>query len=106
VVTSEGRYEVVCPTGRWVGTPAAEPATPPAAAGPRRIGFVWDYVFRGDEMFRVAEEELRARDPGLTFVGYEAFGDIHGAGEAGVLAALPELIRAEEVEAVIVGVGA
>ena len=99
--TSEPQYRVVRPVGRW----AAAPVTMNVATG-RRIGFVWDHVFRGDEIFGIIEENLRKRDPGLTFVGFEAFGDIHGRDAAEVVAALPSRLRAEEVDAVIVGVGA
>jgi hypothetical protein len=98
----EPRYSVVRPVGRW----AAEPVRMNAARAGRRVGLVWDHVFRGDEMFGIIEAELRGRDPGLTFVGYEAFGDIHGRDAASVVAALPSRLRAEEVDAVIVGVGA
>jgi hypothetical protein len=99
---SEPQYSVVRPAGRWAGRPV--PAH--AAAVPRRVGFVWDHVFRGDEMFTIVEEELRARDPGLTFAGHQAFGDIHGQDAGRVIASLPARLRAEEVDAVIVGVGA
>ena len=97
---SEQRFEVVSPVGRWVGE-----AVRPAPGG-RRVGFVWDHVFRGDEIFRVVEAELRARDDGLSFVGWPAFGDIHGPDERRVLGELGDRLRAEEVDAVIVGVGA
>ena len=114
---TEPTYAVVAPTGR-PATPATGPAWPAGRTGPagssgagpgtggRRIGFVWDHAFRGDQMFRIAEEELRAGDPGLTFVGYEAFGDIHGPDEARVVAELPGRLRAAEVDTVVVGVGA
>ena len=99
---TEPHYSVVRPVGRW----AAMPVRMSAATGPRRVGFVWDHVFRGDEMFTIVEAELRARNSGLTFVGYEAFGDIHGRDAAHIVASLPSRLRAEEVDAVIVGVGA
>lgn len=98
----EPRYEVVRPAGRWAG----QPVPLHAASRPRRVGFVWDHVFRGDEMFAIVEEELRAHDAGLTFAGYQAFGDIHGRDAGRVIASLPARLRAEEVDAVIVGVGA
>jgi hypothetical protein len=79
---------------------------PRTATVARRIGFVWDHVFRGDEMFTIVEEELRAQNPSLTFVPYQAFGDIHGREGAHVVASLPSRLHAEEVDAVIVGVGA
>lgn len=101
---SEQQYQVVSPVGRWAGAPL-QPA-PVRATRAQRVGFVWDYVFRGDEMFRIAEEELRGSDRDLTFVGHEAFGDIHGRDEAHVMADLPGRLQAEQVDTVIVGVGA
>lgn len=98
---TEPRYPVVSPVGRWAATPI-----PITVTEPRRVGFVWDHVFRGDEMFTIAEAELRAQDSGLTFVPYQAFGDIHGRDAAHAVASLPDRLRAEEVDAVIVGVGA
>lgn len=99
---TEPQYSVMDPVGRW----AAEPIRVHAVTGPRRVGFVWDHIFRGDDIFKIAEEELRARDPRLTFVGYRTFGDIHGRDASHVIASLPSRLRAEEVDAVIVGVGA
>jgi hypothetical protein len=100
--TNEPKYSVVSPVGRW----AAEPIRIEAAARARHVGFVWDHVFRGDEMFAIVEEELRGHDPGLTFVRYQAFGDIHGRDARQAVASLPSRLRAEKVDAVIVGVGA
>lgn len=99
---TEPQYSAVRPVGRWVAEPIRMAATTQAL----RVGFVWDHVFRGDQIFAIAEEELRAQDPRLTFVQYQAFGDIHGRDAAHVLASLPSHLRAEEVDAVIVGIGA
>ena len=57
-MNDEPRFEVVSPVGRWAGAQIRRPGRP-AGAAPLRIGFVWDHVFRGDEMFRVVEEELQ-----------------------------------------------
>ena len=99
---TEPRYSVVRPIGRWAG----QPVPLRAANGPRRIGFVWDHVFRGDEMFSIVADEFEAQGSHLTFVGHQAFGDIHGRDGARVVASLPARLRAEEVDTVIVGVGA
>lgn len=99
---TEPHYSVVRPLGRWTAQPVGRHAT----TSPTRIGFVWDHVFRGDEIFTIAEEGLRARDPRLTFVAHPAFGDIHGRDAAHVVGSLPARLQAEEVDAVIVGVGA
>jgi hypothetical protein len=42
----------------------------------------------------------------VKFVGYEAFGNFHGARERDVVAALPEKLRAHKADAAIVGIGA
>jgi len=98
-------YEVVWPLARSTAQSVAMSARL-AVGAPRRIGFVWDYVFRGDEMFPLLEEGLAERFPGSTFVHHSAFGNVHGHDEREVLAALPERLRAEAVDAVVVGVGA
>jgi hypothetical protein len=71
----------------------------------RRIAFVWDYLFRGDEIFPILERELTARIPGVQFVSYEAFGTTHGAGEQDVLAGFPARFDELGVDAVISGMG-
>lgn len=94
-----------------------EPAGPPRPAqlqpvpgvadiAGARIGFVWDLLFKGDLVFDAIAAELEQRHPGVEFVGYQAFGDIHGPEEARVLSELPELLRQERVDAVVAGVGA
>jgi hypothetical protein len=99
---TEPLYEVVSPVGRWAGQAVRRAS----AERVGRVGFVWDYVFRGDEMFRMVAEGLRRRDPNLTFVDHEAFGDIHGPDERRVVAELPGRLHEQQVDAVIVGVGA
>lgn len=71
----------------------------------KKIAFLWDYLFRGDEIFPVVEKALSARFEGITFVDYETFGTTHGAGEQEVLAGLGAQLRELEVDAVISGMG-
>jgi len=71
----------------------------------KTVGFVWDYLFRGDELFPMLQRELSARYPGMRFVGYETFGSTHGDDEHRVLAALPAKLREHRVDAVISGMG-
>jgi len=42
----------------------------------------------------------------VRFVGYEEFGNFHGAREAQVSAEIPAKLRAHHADAVIVGIGA
>ncbi len=93
----------------WPGGPYAVEIVPPAArpdslAG-KTIGFLWDDMFRGEEIFPVIEAEIRARHPNTRFVGWEAFGSIFGGDEHRVLAELPARLAAEGVDAVVCGVG-
>ncbi len=73
---------------------------------------LWDWRFRGDEMFPVIEKELAKRYPGIKFVSYEKFGCTHEqfgstqeAGEREVLAALPDKLKQYKCDAAISGVG-
>jgi hypothetical protein len=71
----------------------------------KTVAFLWDYLFRGDEIFPMLEQALRERFPGIRFIGYEEFGSTHGEDEHQVLAALPEKLKALKIDAVISGMG-
>lgn len=70
----------------------------------KRIAFVWEYMFRGDELFPELEQHLRDTY-GCEIVGYEAFGNTHGPDEAQVLRDLPQKLRDWRVDAAVSGVG-
>ncbi|MEY2448697.1 MAG: hypothetical protein QOH79_2173 [Acidimicrobiaceae bacterium] len=72
----------------------------------KTIAFVSDYAFRAEEMFALIEAELASRHHGMRFVPASTFGDVHGHNEPEVIAAMPGKLRAEKVDAVVVGVGA
>lgn len=69
------------------------------------VAFVWDYLFRGDEIFAMIQRELQQRFPDMRFIGYDEFGSTHGADEREVLAKLPTRLEQLEVDAVISGMG-
>jgi hypothetical protein len=71
----------------------------------RTIAQLWDYVFRGDEVFAALEEGLRARYPGIRWISYKEFGSTHGGDERAVCAALPRRLKELKVDAVISGMG-
>jgi hypothetical protein len=71
----------------------------------KRIAFLWDYLFRGDELFPVLEKELTARFSGLEVVGYAEFGNTHGGDEADMIAGLPDALASRHVDAVVSGMG-
>lgn len=70
-----------------------------------KIAFLWDYLFRGDEIFPIVERELSARYPNVTFVPYQDFGTTHGEGEGEVIAAMAKKLADLGVDAVVSGMG-
>jgi len=75
-------------------------ARPPSLDG-KVVGLVWDYVFRGDEVFAALQEGLRARFPDIRFVHWSEFGNTHGSDERQVVANLPRRLKELDVDAVI-----
>lgn len=71
----------------------------------KRVAFLWDYVFRGDELFPVLGKELQQRFPAVEIIDYTEFGNLHGADEKAKVAALPERLKARHVDAVVSGMG-
>jgi hypothetical protein len=69
----------------------------------RRVAFLWDYLFRGDELFPVLETELTARFPSVEILQYHVFGNTHGSDELEMIGRLPEQLRARRVDAVVSG---
>ena len=101
-VQSDGYYEVF-----W---PRAERQQKRRALAPRlaslegkTVAQLWDFVFRGDEIFETLDEALKARYPGIRFVSWREFGNTHGRDEREVVAAIPERLNAFGVDAVISG---
>ena len=70
------------------------------------VAELWDYLFRGDEVFETLEEGLRERFPDVRFVSWREFGNTHGSDEREVMAALPQRLKALGVNAVISGMAA
>ncbi len=66
---------------------------------------MWDWIFRGDEIFPILEKILAERYPGIKFVSYKEFGNIHGAEERKIISNLPSTLRKYKCDAVISGVG-
>jgi hypothetical protein len=98
------QYDVVWPKAPLAT--ARRPLAPRLTGGlaGRRVGFLWDYLFHGEELFPVLADELRAR--GADVVGYEAFGNLHGPDEAQLVGEIPSVIAARGIDAVVSGVGA
>jgi len=71
----------------------------------KRVAQLWDYVFRGDEVFAALEEGLRTRFPNVSWVNYADFGSTHGRNEREIVAAIPGKLKELGVDAVISGMG-
>ncbi len=97
-------YEVVSPLGPSAAEPV-RPSPPIADLRDKTIGELWDYVFKGDQMFRIIRRVLSERYPGVRFVPFETFGNTHGKDEERIVAALPSMLRDLGADAVISGVG-
>ena len=70
-----------------------------------RVAFLWDYLFRGDELFPVLADELSRRFPGIEIVDYTEFGNLHGADEKERVGRLGDELHARHVDAVVSGMG-
>ena len=66
---------------------------------------LWDWLFRGDEIFPMVEKMLAERYPGIKFVSYKEFGNTHGAEEGKIVANLPSTLKKYGCDAVISAVG-
>ena len=97
-------YDVVWPLSPK-GVETHELAPRLASLDGATVGFLWDYLFRGDEIFPVLADALRARYPGLTIVDWDVFGNTHGPDEAEIIAGLPERLAANRVDAVVSAMG-
>lgn len=71
----------------------------------KRVAFLWDHLFRGDELFPVIKAELITRFEVAEVVGYEEFGNTHGGDEAEVISRLPDRLRSRGIDAVVSGMG-
>jgi len=103
--TNEPHYDVLSPLSRKaVKTSAAAPRVPDLNG--KTVCELWDVIFRGETIYPIVREYIRNRFSGVRFVGYEEFGNFHGAREAQVSAEIPAKLRAHHADAVIVGIGA
>jgi hypothetical protein len=101
----EPRYDVLWPLSRKaVKATAAAPRIPDLNG--KIIAEVWDAILRGDTIYPLVREYIKARFPHAKFVGYDEFGNFHGAREREIVAALPDKLRAHRIDAAIIGVGA
>ena len=71
----------------------------------KRVAFLWDYLFRGDELFPILATELTERFDGIEIVDFTEFGNLHGVDEKERVGRLGDDLRALGVDAVVSGMG-
>ena len=98
-------YEVVWPSGTSITKPLALAGAITDLNG-KTVCELWDWMFRGDEMYALINQELRIRYPGIRFVDHKTMGNIDGADQKGYIDKLPDLLRAHGCDALISAVGA
>ena len=103
--SSEQRQAVLWPLSRRTAKRAAK-APRVADLNGKTVIELWDVIFRGETIYPLVREHIRKRFPDVRFVGYEEFGNFHGALEAKVSAEIPGKLKAHGADAVIVGIGA
>ena len=102
--THDGYYEAYWPrSARQTGLKPLAPRLESLEG--KTVAQLWDYLFRGDEVFPLLEEGLKAAFPGVRFVNYREFGSTHSGDEKEMLAALPRMLKPFGVDAVISGMG-
>jgi hypothetical protein len=97
-------YEVVWPRGKRTVQGIALAKRPNTLEG-KTVAELWNGGFRGDEIFRILEDELSKRFPGIKFARWEEFGRMGGFEEDKILADLPFLLKTKGVDVAIGGVG-
>ena len=101
----EPRFDVLWPLSRkMVKSTKAAPRLDDLNG--KTICELWDVIFRGETIYPLVREYIKARYPGVKFVDYTQFGNFHGVHEHEVMAGLPDEWRKHGCDAIIVGIGA
>jgi hypothetical protein len=99
---NEPSFDVVHPVSRRPVVARTSNADLSGLTG-KKIALVWDYLFRGDDVFRLVRERFHAGRSGVEFVGHEVFGDIS---HDELLEQLPSRLEEMGVDGTIVATGA
>jgi hypothetical protein len=102
---AEPQFEVIWPLGR-IAVRATGAAPRLFDLSGKTVGELWDYIFRGEVVYPMIRERLRARYPGIKFVDYSEFGNFHGARAKEIVSGLADKLRSHGCDAVISGIGA
>ena len=101
-MSNDGHYEVYWPrTPRQTGIKLL--AKRLDTLNGKTIAQIWDFLFRGDEVFALLEEAIKKQFPDVQFVSWREFGSSHGGEEKEALAEFAKKFKAMGVDAVISG---
>lgn len=101
---ASGIYEVLWPRGeRCVQATPLAPRHRDLAG--KRVALLWDYIFKGDVVMNELAAGLKERYPGIEFLHWDEFGNIHGQKEHEIVAGLGKKLRELKVDAVFSGMG-
>ena len=103
--SDEPLYEVVWPLGRFV-SPPVDPAPALEDLNGKTVCELWDWVFRGDQMYAVINAELRKKFPGVKFVEWQHLGNTNANNARDYVSNLPALLKQHGCDAIISAVGA
>ena len=84
-IENDGYYEAYWPRAARKGRPRA-PARRLGTLKGKTIAQLWTLGFRGDQLFTALEEGLSRRYPGIRFISWKEFGNIHGPDEREIVA--------------------
>ena len=101
----EPKYEVIWPLSRKVVSDFNVAPRLDDLNG-KTVCELWDWNFRGETIYPLIREKIRARFPGVKFVDYSRFENFHGPDAEAAATRLPGKLQAEGCDAVIVGIGA
>lgn len=102
---SEPTYDVVWPLGKSAYDTRA-PNERIADLSGITVAELWDYLFRGEDIFPIVRARLTEQFPGIRFVTYGVFGNVHGPQQRELIADVPKLLREHGCNAVITAIGA
>ena len=78
-------YKVVWPRGKK-RTEVVNLAKRLSGLENKTICTLWDWLFRGDKILDLLNEDLTKQYPGLKFIDHSKFGSLHGGDEGKTLA--------------------
>lgn len=97
-------FEVVWPRGEQV-IESVHFAKRTDSLNGKTIAYLWDNMFRGDEIYPLVTKALSKKYENINFVDYAEFGNTHDHQAGSVINDIPAKLRQLGVDAVISGIG-